>query len=293
MTVMAAETFEELPPEQRTYTFALHDATYAEVLDEFSRQSGLEIVGEPPEGRVTFDTCGERMGFELAFNRVCMVLFGHPRQLWLLRREGCLELRRTLERCHGLDIDGIFTTVAEFQAARLPNHEPAMVLYAPPEGDTVSGGEVAQYAPAYVRVMQFCDTRSITFFGVAGDVHRYIALAQMLGHNAGGTWGARRMKLENVKPGAVVTALRKEFGETRLFDAIQASSEESTGSPAATQPASPALLVWVNDPCPELIVRGPQERLEEVERMILALDRPSREPWTSRPDHVRRPAPKP
>ncbi|MHC4609543.1 MAG: hypothetical protein ACYS7M_04270, partial [Planctomycetota bacterium] len=124
------EELANLPAEDRTYQFAFEDIEYADLLDAFSRMSGLAIMGDPPSGKVTFKTT-EVMDFKTAYNRIRLLLFKHRDNCWMVRDGKVLEVTRMTEIPRIIPFSDIFPNVAAFEAAERDDNDLVMLLYAP------------------------------------------------------------------------------------------------------------------------------------------------------------------
>jgi hypothetical protein len=264
------------PAEERSYTFEMEDVTYAEILDEFARQSGLEIAGVPPTGKTSFNCCGEEMSFQLALNRLRLVLFNHPTRVWLRKGPGQLELGLVRNMCLRASLDHVFATLDAFRASPLADWELALVLYTPEEDASVWPA-LGEFLPTHVRGSRYAETNSVTLFGVAQDLRRYLALAQMLAADPDTPRELERFQLARLDCEQAVKCIRAVVGRVWVYESIETEAPRDESDPTAlatSQPGPADVLVWVHPACRTLVVRAMPDRLAPISDLLHKLERP-------------------
>lgn len=259
------------PPEERTYKFQLVDVTYAEILDEFSRQSGLRITGDIPEGKTSFDCGIEEMGFELALSRLRMILYfvGLPEHHFGIRvaddwwEDRELEVLRIWPRCM-LNLESFFLDVESFLQTEFPRQQVATVFYHSDKVDALARA-LEPHLPTHVRGSLLPETSSYSFLAAAEDLRRYIALARMLDRRMDEHAVVRRLRLPGLDLSDAVARVQKEFLAIEGFDRVRRERgkiiPDLTGDP-------PKVAIWIDAPHEMLIVRSTSEHIRRIENLL-------------------------
>jgi hypothetical protein len=250
------------------------DVPCCEIVEEFARQSGLELIGALPECRASFDCGQEEMSFDLALNRLQVVLLGFGEH-WLVRSEDALRIE-SAAWYHPRDAsDWIFRSVDRFRESHLADDRIALVLYKTAGNVEAEEATIRKYMPPYVRAAGMEDRNALTFLGVAGDLRRYLTLAEMLGGDDAEPFAVERFKLKNLQPDAAVGELRRMFGSVAVYKNVLSDRRPVDGgdSPQAEEPPdSPPIRVWIDEPHQSLIVRCPRESMKDVRAAVQRLD---------------------
>jgi hypothetical protein len=218
------------------------------------------------------------MSFELALMRLRLVLFNHPNRVWLRKGPGQLELGLVGNMClHSLlDLDNVFATLDAFRASPLADWELALVLYTP-EDDASVWPALEQFLPTYVRGGRYAETNSVTLFGLAQDLRRYVALAQMLAADPGTPRELERFQLEALNCEDAVKCVRAVVGRVWVYETIETEAQRTESDPTApttSQPGPADVLLWVHPACRTLVVRAPVDELAQIADVLERSDVP-------------------
>jgi hypothetical protein len=276
VTQEPAATGEEahvLAPEDRTYTFRMVDVPCSEILEEFARRSGLELIETLPECRASFDCGQEAMSFDLALNRLRLLLL-RTADCDLVRKGNALEIVRAPVAGRFLANQPLLD-VNLFKKLELGDERIAWVVYRALGHLSDEQVTMQKYMPAHVSVRRVEDRDMLLFLSVAKDLRRYLALAEMLGGDDAKPSAVERFQLENVQPDAAVRELRRILGRVAVYKSIlpNGPSRDGGDSPQAEEPPnSPAIRVWIDEPHQSLIVRCPRESMKDVSDALQRLD---------------------
>ncbi|MFH0983464.1 MAG: secretin N-terminal domain-containing protein, partial [Planctomycetota bacterium] len=163
------------PAEERAYSISIQDGTYADLLDAFSRMSGLAILGDIPSGMVSYVST-EEMDYKTALSRMRKILFNHPENFYIWREGNSLQVFRITEAQRWMTRDRIYTNVQDFRDAALDEMEIVLVLYTPEKGRVADLEPLRDFMPDYVRIAPYRDTNAVTILALARDVTKYLEL---------------------------------------------------------------------------------------------------------------------
>ena len=279
-----AKLLEELanvPAEERTYQFSFQDVEYADLLDAFSRMSGLAIIGDPPSGKVTFKTT-EVMDFESAYNRIRLLLFKHRENYWMVQREGVLEVLRMTEGIRGdiLTLEDIYPNVAAFEAADREDNDLVMLFYSPEKGSVSDLAEIRDFLPDYVRSAPMADPdkNAMYIFALAKDIRKYLDLAGLFDEVGKDPRVVKKIAVQHVLPSEALEslgALMDLSGSGGTTAPPRGSSRRRGKAPPPSRTtASRGISILPDDAQQVLIVRALQDEIEEIERLLPFIDVP-------------------
>ncbi len=270
-----AQAHDTRAPEDRLYTFRLADATYREILEAFARQSGLELIGDPPEGRVSFDCGHEQMSFKLALNRLTPLLFNGMNPHGLRRMDNRLEVVHIHCGHHLLPQNWWYSTVEKFREANVPDTDLVFVVFRATHGLSPEMRTMAEYTPNWVRVTAMEGRGAITLLGTAKDVRRYVALTEMLDED--GDFVVRRFRFDDEHWVAALRRLKEALPNATQYppDRLDRPSPEQGDAEVNEQhPHIDKAALWLDEPRGEVIVKCPQECSDMIDRMMSDLASP-------------------
>ena len=164
------------PAEERRYSISI-EGTYADLLDAVSRMSGLAILGDIPNGNVTYVST-EEMDFDAAVSRLRKILFNHPENFYIRREGNALHVFRMTEATRLMPLDFIYTSIEDFLSASLDEMEVVLVLYSPGfPAEELEG--LRDFMPDYVRIAPYPGKNAVTILALTRDVHKYTELVQI------------------------------------------------------------------------------------------------------------------
>ena len=177
------------------------------------------------------------MSFDLALNRLQLLLM-RSADCWLIRKDDALQIVRPHYGDHSYSRDRMFRNVDGFKESKLGDEHIALVLYKTVGNVEDEEATLRKYLPPYVRARGMEDRDVLTFFGVAGDLRRYLALAKMLGGRDAQPSAVERFELKNAKPDAAVAELRRILGGVAVYKSILPDRPPGDGgdSPQAEEP---------------------------------------------------------
>ncbi len=121
------------------YSFNYFDTPWPDILDDFSRMSGLTIIGDVKgvTGNLTFRT-SKRYTFEEAMDQLNELLLNRTSKMLLQLRgtktDGYLVIGRLPDLMREIPPELMFNTVEDFERADLPRFTMCLVVYTPPPG---------------------------------------------------------------------------------------------------------------------------------------------------------------
>ncbi len=269
------------PYDQRTYQFSI-DGTYAELMESFSRMSGLPVLGQAPAGDVKFIS-SEVMDFKSALGRIKMLLFRHPDDMyWVwLEKAGTspvLTLVSIKEGVRPLPLERIFPTVEEYESAGLDENEMAMLVYTPETGSVADLEPLRDFMPDYVRIAQVPDKNQMNVFGLVRDINKYLKLIEkFVGGDSADPREVHVLAIEHVLPSEALESLRLLVDG---FDAAKgASATKRRGKQASVAQAQARGIVAIpNDDMGTLLLYAMPKKIEEVEKFLVFVDVPANDP---------------
>lgn len=124
-----------LPAEAKRYRFDYFDTPWRDVLDDFSRVSGLSIVGDTKSltDNLTYRSPRD-FSYDEALYQLNELLLMRVSKMLLLREENQLVIGRLPDLIRQIPPRLMFNSVKEFEAATLDDHQMALVIYKPPPG---------------------------------------------------------------------------------------------------------------------------------------------------------------
>lgn len=121
------------------YSFNYFDTPWPDILDDFSRMSGLTIIGDVKgvTGNLTFRTSKE-YSFEEALDQLNELLLNRTSKMLIQLRgtktDGYLVIGRLPDLMREIPPELMFNTVEDFEKAKLPRFTMCLVVYTPPPG---------------------------------------------------------------------------------------------------------------------------------------------------------------
>ena len=194
------------PAEERRYSISI-EGTYADLLDAFSRMSGLAILGDTPAGQVSYVST-EEMDYEAALSRLRKILFSHPENFYIWREGNSLEIFRVTEAQRKMKPDRIYTDVHDFLDAGLDKMEIVLVLYTPEEGLVAELELLRDFMPDYVRIAPYGDKNAVTILALDRDVKKYLELITVFAPAADDPRRLKAIPLRHVLPSFAVQKLQ-------------------------------------------------------------------------------------
>ena len=264
-------TESDVPPEERKYVFAIKDGTYGQLIEGFSRQTGLGVMGEAPkDGKVTFVST-EELTFAEALSRVRMLLFNYkPHEpYWIDRKENHLKVSRVNDIYRILPEDRMYTSVEAFRTANLPDDELALVIYTP-KGSISDLRVVRDFMPDYVRVAPLGGSR-VTIFALVKDINKYMRLIPIFAEHEEDPRPLEVIEVQFILPSEAVSKLEQlmDFGtKPRRGGAPRRGKEVSP----LDSMAEPEITLLPDDAQGVLLVRAMPDRIEEIKHLLPYID---------------------
>ncbi len=264
------------PAEERSYNFSLVDGTYANLVENFARMSGLGVIGDAPQGQVSFVSTQE-MDFRSALNRVRMLLFKFSpiEPYWLMYEEEHLEVLRVNDVWRVIDQDKyLFMNVADFRAAQkkgdLYTTDLAMVLYTPTDTSVSDFTMLRDFMPDYVRIAPMGGTNSMAIFALVSDIEKYLSLIKLFEGAGEDPRVLIKLAVNHLIPSVAVTTLNT------LMDDLQGvgGAKRPRGrvqDPTASLPGEQTVL-FPDDNQGVLIVRAIPRVIKDIEEMLAFID---------------------
>jgi type II secretory pathway component GspD/PulD (secretin) len=267
-------------PEDREYSFSIKNGTYAQLIDGFSRQTGLPVLGTPPDGEVSFVST-QKMTFREALSKIRILLFKsspyEPSWLRYKKADGYLEVARIVDLYKELEPWQMFRSVEDFLAADLPDDELAFVVYNPASVTTAVLDQVNLMMPDYMRNTRIPDTNNITILALVRDINRYLELVAFF-HDAIKQDPRVREKIEVqfILPTVAVEKLRMLMD---LDGNAGGTPSRVTGQPAkrgvpeplAPIPEPPTMLL-PDDDQQMILARAMPHKLVEIREVLAFID---------------------
>jgi type II secretory pathway component GspD/PulD (secretin) len=273
----------EVPPEERTYEFSIKDGTYRQLLEGFSRQTGLGIIGDPPEGKVTFVTT-EQMTFQEALNRIRMLLFKYKplEPYWLVYEEGYLEVVRVVDIYRYLKPEQMFRNEEEYRAADLSEEELALLVYTPKSGSVADFEHLRDFMPDYVRIAPLDNSNTMTIFALVKDINKYLGLIDFFAASkVDDPRTIEKIEVQHITPSLAVERLRAlmdlDGGGTAAPVRATRKRRSSAQSPLAPIP-EPEVSILPDDAQMVIIVRAMQDKIDEIKMLLPYVDVDTEQP---------------
>ncbi|MFQ5491087.1 MAG: secretin N-terminal domain-containing protein, partial [Phycisphaerae bacterium] len=260
----------DIPPEERTYQFSFENVDYKQLLDAFSRMSGLAIVGDPPPGKVTFKTT-EVMDFKTALSRLKLLLFKHRDNYWLVHNDDVLEVTRITEMIRDvLEPEDIYPNVAAYRAANRDKTDLVMLIYSPDKGSVQDLAEIRDFLPDYVRsaTLEDPEKNAMYIFALVRDIDKFLDLVALFDQAGADPRIIKKIPVVEVTPSEAIQAL----GE--LMDLAAAPTPRRTSSKRSASPAGPTreIKLFPDNAQRVIIVRALPSDIAEIERLLPFID---------------------
>ncbi len=259
---------------QRQYSFSIKEGTYVELIESFARMSGLGVIGEAPDGPVSF-VSDETMDFRAALGRVQMLLFNHVDKYWIFLRDNkYLQIARVTEITRIIPPERIYPTLAEYQAADLDENELALLLYTPEEGSIADLEPIRDFMPDYVRIAPLSDTENaMTVFGLVKDINKYLVLIEKFQIRGDDPRRLKIINIEHVLPTEAVEALSQLVPGFSDSGASSARGRKSGATSAAAVQAHGVTAI-PDDVRKTLLIQAVPKKIEEIEKFLAYIDIP-------------------
>jgi len=271
------EELANIPAEERTYQFSFEDVEYGDLLDAFSRMSGLAILGDPPSGNVTFKTT-EVMDFKTAFNRICLLLFKHRENYWMVQGQGVLEVTRMTELPRVLNKEDFYSSVAAFEAAGRDDNDLVMLLYAPETGSVDDLAHIRDYLPDYVRSAPLPDRNVMSIFALVKDIRKFLELVKLFRDvETDDPRVIKAIPVQHVLPSEALEslgALMDLSGSGRAAAPPRGSSRRKGKASPTRTTVSRGINILPDDAQQVLIVKALPSDIEEIEELLPFIDVP-------------------
>ncbi len=268
------------PYDQRKYQFSI-DGTYAELMESFSRMSGLPVMGQAPGGDVKF-VSSEVMNFKEALGRIKMLLFRHPDDMyWVwLDKSGSspvLTLVSVKDGVRPLPLERIYPTVEEYLAAGLGDNEMAMLVYTPESGSVADLEPYRDFMPDYVRIAQVPDKNQMNVFGLVRDINKYLELIDKFEGDTADPREVRILEIEHTLPTEALDSLKQLVDG---FDAPKGarSTKRRGNQPSVAEAEARGIVAIPNDDMGTLLIYAMPKKIEEVQKFLAFVDVPSDDP---------------
>jgi hypothetical protein len=264
---------DDLSPRAPLYYLNHCERPFADILAEFSRDTGYPITGRMPSGTVTLDCGREVMPFDLALTRLNVVLLSADGSPYLRRNtlNSSLEIRRMVEQCSmSIDFDWIFTSVDKSVQSNAQRSQLVILLYRSRAGQYPTIAPQLELLPSYMRCRSLPgdpNQKALGLMGAAVDIRHYVPLVQMLDETcAHKNQKVSEFQLRFAEPAAVADCIRqahpeairiRPLGEQRLAD---------------IQRGHAVLRIWCDWAHRRLVFAGPANTVEHAREIALALD---------------------
>ncbi len=260
-----------IPPEEREYQFSFEEAPYADLLDSFSRMSGLAVVGDPPQGKVTFKTT-EVMDFKTALKRIRFLLFRNADPYWMQRKGNILEVTRVTELPRNLELEDMYPNEAQFRAADRDEDDLVILLYSPEKGAASDLMIIRDYLPDYVRMAPLDDPTQnrLSIFGLVKDVNKFLDLVGIF-FDTEDPRVFKEIPVRHVTPSQVAEDLTDlmDLGAGGAAARLPRGREAPAGVAATRE-----VKLLPDDPRKVILVRALPSDIEEIERILPFIDVP-------------------
>lgn len=263
----------DLAPEDRKYSFSI-DGTYEDLVEGFSRQTGLGVLGDVPSGRVKFIST-EMMNYEEAIARVRMLLFKCKQSdpYWIRYIGGHLEVARVADIYRELERWQMFASVEKFRTASLPDDELALVIYTPKSGSVSDLERVRDFMPDYARIAPFEDRNAMTIYALVSDIEKYLGLVEFFaGSGPSDPRTLTTIKLEYVLPSQAVVKLQTLMELEGGGSAVSGRRRSGKSAAKPGEIPEPPVSLLPDDAQKVLIVRAMQDKIDEINLLLPYID---------------------
>jgi len=265
------------PAEERRYSISIDEGTYADLLDAFSRMSGLAILGDPPNGPVTYAST-EEMDYKTALSEMRKILFNHPENFYIQREGNSWQVLRATEIPRVISPAQIYTSVQTFQDADLDEMEFVMVLYTPERGRVADLEPLRDFMPDYVRIAPYRDKNAVTVLALARDVRKYLDLVGIFEGAKDDPRELEAILIQHLSPSDAMIMLYQflpALGRPSTAGASRKSKSKARrdqGSLAGIKEHGVDLIPY--DEIETLFVRAMPDKIAEVKKYLAIIDVP-------------------
>lgn len=271
----------DTPPEEREYQFSFDDVDYDDLLDAFSKASGLPVIGDVPKGdKVTFKTT-EVMDFKTALDRICLLLFKHRDNYWMVHHDGVLEVMRMTEglRKDILQKTDMYPNVAAFKAAARSENDLVMLIYSPEKGSVDDLTELRDFLDDYVRMAPLADPdkNAMYIFALAKDIEKFLDLVELFDAAGKSPEIVKRIPVKHILPSEALDMLGQlmDLSGTRAAQSSsrsRSSKSKKSGSAAARSAGTRSLNILPLDDRKILLVKALPSDIAEIEELLPFVD---------------------
>ncbi|MFQ5501428.1 MAG: secretin N-terminal domain-containing protein, partial [Phycisphaerae bacterium] len=274
-------TMGKVPPESRTYRFQYHKTPWMDVLEDFSRVSGLPLMNlsdAPIPGECTFYS-EEEFTFVEALHKLNEALLLQPMNNVLITRDPTfLKIQRLPDLLRKIPPEKMFNTFEEFEAANLDPYDICLTQYKTP-----SGWPPFQIIESF-RDRGFSDTYGTTISGtdtieLTGLVKEHLLFKEVIGkltESRPPPVDDNRPRLEIKLKNARVSDVQGILNQ--LYSVRASAVPKTRGRPTPggidLKTDRAKQLTLVPDIKKNIIyARGPQALLDEIMRTVENIDR--------------------
>ncbi|MFB3787671.1 MAG: secretin N-terminal domain-containing protein, partial [bacterium] len=258
---------------RKAYNFNLKGAEWKDVLEYFSRATGLSIVGDTQDLTGTVDFFHQRpMTFKDAFSFLNRLLTSQAQpRIALLRKDyiQVIKISGSGGWLRVLDVDHFYEGYEAFKAADLGDDEKCVVFYTPTNADAGDLFEQCrQFAPDMTMLIQpMGESNTLIVSGAAADVDRWLQIVQ-------------RPMADDQRPMKRFVLKNAVAGDARNI--IQQMFPTGGGARPVPQPGQPGqarsggggdkIDIAVDDKANALLIKATPRKLEEIGKFIEQLD---------------------
>lgn len=259
------------PYNERKYLFGCVECTYAELVENFGRMSGMQVLGEAPQGTVTFVTA-ESMTFDAALGRVRLLLFKFkPREPYtLMHHKDRLEVIRVVDGTRILPLKKIFRNLEEFEAANLDDYDLAMLMYTPDDTSVADFDTLRDFMPDYVRIAPMPETNSLSVFALVVDIKKYLSLVKLFEGAGDDPRVLDKLRVHHLAPSQAVETLRLLMDDLGETTAIRPRGGRK-GADGGELPGQRTIL-FPDDAQKVIVIRAVTRQIERIKEMLLFID---------------------
>ena len=249
--------------------FEMVDETYATILEAFAATTGLEIVGETPEGRTSFNCGRERMGIELALARLAVSLFSHPMCYVLSKRDSLIEVWPSAGTRSLISVSNIYPSAVEFLEDDRSDAAIVCVLWQRESPDWPDDSLLPSVLPSYVRVARYREENALTVFGTVSDARHCLGLLTVLDRACmQARLSTFHIHFAELEPATAVGCLRSQFDKLAPCSSVNSASDI-----ARIRDAEAEAFVWTDWAHRSIVVACPTENVDEIKTRLTRLDR--------------------
>ena len=258
------------------YLFNYYETPWKDVLDDFSRISGLTLVGDYKSLTDTLTyRCPRPFTYAEWLYEVNELLLARPTGKFLIQaRENYLWIARLADAVRNIEPRFMFNAAAEFEAARLPDHEMCLVIYRPPAG-WPPVEIIEQFRP---RFEDYYGTQvwgeDVMLTGMARDHRRFVEVVGQFTRlhptppSSEQQW--KTILLRNARAGEVQNLLQ------RLYPPMPPTPPRPGADPEAL--AAKQISIVADLPNNAILVRASPAKTAEISQLIREMDDRPRPP---------------